>query len=54
MARYLWNFDVELVEGYENWPDKQKVFILWDKSPLMVRHTRVVRGTDGVLSEKQG
>ncbi|KAF2652208.1 cytochrome P450 3A17 [Lophiostoma macrostomum CBS 122681] len=52
MARFLWNFDVDLVEGYEGWPEKQKAFILWDKPPMMVHLTRVVRGQDRVLSEK--
>jgi hypothetical protein len=32
----LWNFDVELEEESREWAD-QKVFIFWDKRPLMVR-----------------
>jgi cytochrome P450 len=36
MAMVLWNFDVELEEESREWAD-QKVFIFWDKRPLMVR-----------------
>ncbi|KAL1857489.1 hypothetical protein Daus18300_010354 [Diaporthe australafricana] len=36
MSKVLWNFDVELCPQSENWID-QKVFILWEKGPLMVK-----------------
>lgn len=36
LARVLWNFDLELVEGQNGW-EKQKSFALWDKGPLSVR-----------------
>ncbi|PVI00442.1 cytochrome P450 monooxygenase-like protein [Periconia macrospinosa] len=37
LARFLWHFDVELVDkNLSDW-DHQKVFVLWNKVPLMVR-----------------
>ncbi|KAH8883169.1 cytochrome P450 [Thozetella sp. PMI_491] len=36
LSRVLWNFDLELCPQSENWAD-QKVFILWQKHPLMVK-----------------
>ncbi|KAF2808085.1 isotrichodermin C-15 hydroxylase [Mytilinidion resinicola] len=42
MARVFWTFDLELVEKETNWLD-QKVFSLWEKPPLMVKLTPVVR-----------
>ena len=36
IVRILWNFDMELCEESNNWID-QKVFILWDKSPLYIK-----------------
>lgn len=37
LARFLWHFDVELVDkNLSDW-DHQKVFVLWNKKPLMVR-----------------
>ncbi|EUC27912.1 hypothetical protein COCCADRAFT_110493, partial [Bipolaris zeicola 26-R-13] len=41
MGRLLWNFDIALEPGFENW-EKQKVYILWEKSELKVRLTPVV------------
>ncbi|KAL4894556.1 cytochrome P450 [Aspergillus ambiguus] len=38
LARVLWNFDLELASESDGW-DKQKVYTLWDKGPLMVRIT---------------
>jgi len=38
LARLLWNFDIALEHGSVDW-EKQKVFILWQKAPLMVRLT---------------
>jgi cytochrome P450 len=35
MARVLWNFDLTLVKPKEGW-EKQKVFGIWIKQPLMV------------------
>lgn len=41
MARLVWKFDMELERQSLNW-DQQKVYILWDKPPLMVRLGRRV------------
>lgn len=43
LAKLLWNFDVELCEESKNWATEQKVFILWEKGPLMVRLKKVSR-----------
>ncbi|KAJ9660480.1 hypothetical protein H2201_006902 [Coniosporium apollinis] len=46
LARILWNFDLELDEGKiasGNWLLDQKVWILWDKSPLWVTLKPVLR-----------
>ncbi|KAF9700473.1 hypothetical protein EKO04_002068 [Ascochyta lentis] len=42
-ARMFWNFEFELQPGCENWPDKQRVFTVWEKTPLMVRLKSVDR-----------
>ncbi|OCT49467.1 Isotrichodermin C-15 hydroxylase [Cladophialophora carrionii] len=39
LGRVLWNFDMELCEESQRWPD-QKVFVVWSKPPLMV-HLRL-------------
>jgi hypothetical protein len=36
LAKIVWNFDMELVEGSERW-DEQKCFVLWSKGPLLVK-----------------
>lgn len=36
LARMLWNFDMELAPESDGW-EKQKVYTLWDKGPLMVK-----------------
>jgi hypothetical protein len=36
LARVPYNFDLELMPESENWTD-QKIFIVWQKRPLMVR-----------------
>jgi aspirochlorine biosynthesis cytochrome P450 monooxygenase len=36
-ARFLWEFDVELLPESRDWIARQKVFNLWDKIPLMVK-----------------
>lgn len=35
LGRVLWKFDMELCDESKKWPD-QKVFVVWDKPPLMV------------------
>lgn len=39
LARLVWNFDMELERESLNW-NRQKVYILWDKPPLMVKLRR--------------
>jgi hypothetical protein len=36
LAKIIWHFDMELVDGSERW-NEQKCFVLWSKGPLMVR-----------------
>jgi len=36
LSRLVWNFDMKLVDPNEAW-EKQKTFVLWDKSSLMVK-----------------
>jgi hypothetical protein len=36
LARVPYNFDLELMPESENWTD-QRIFIVWQKRPLMVR-----------------
>lgn len=42
MARVLWNFDMELQPESEKWLE-QKVYLIWDKLPLMVKLKPVMR-----------
>ena len=44
LARLLWNFDVELDERSRRWIDEMNIFVLWEKQPLFVKLTPVVRG----------
>lgn len=37
MAKLLWRFDLELVDGGKNWLEGQKIFGFWAKPPLMCR-----------------
>lgn len=37
LARVLWNFDLELVDGVNIHWEKQKIYTVWDKGPLSVR-----------------
>lgn len=36
LSKVLWNFDFELCEESNEW-DRQRIFALWEKPPLMVR-----------------
>ena len=36
LAKVLFNFDLELAEGSEDWLD-QKAYAIWEKGPLNVR-----------------
>jgi hypothetical protein len=42
MARLLWNFDVAMEPGYENWFDEQYSVLTWIRDKLNVRLTKVV------------
>ncbi|KAI1776940.1 cytochrome P450 [Hypoxylon cercidicola] len=42
LARVLWNFDLELCDESRNWTD-QRVFVVWEKPPLVVRVRPAVR-----------
>lgn len=37
LAKILWNFDLELVDMAEDWVSKQRIYLIWQKVPLMVR-----------------
>ncbi|KID80351.1 cytochrome P450 3A17, partial [Metarhizium brunneum ARSEF 3297] len=37
ISRMLYRFDFNVLEGQDDWHTKQRSFIIWDKSPLMVR-----------------
>lgn len=49
LARLLWNFDLELAvpedpkAKNDNWIEKQEVYIIWNKVPLMVNLRPVSR-----------
>ncbi|CAK7212888.1 hypothetical protein SCUCBS95973_001613 [Sporothrix curviconia] len=43
MARLLWNFDLHVLAGQDDWIASQKVYAIYQKTPLMVRFTPVVR-----------
>ena len=43
LARLLWNFDLELDEMSRRWMYEMKMFLLWEKQPLYVKLTPVVR-----------
>jgi cytochrome P450 len=43
LARLLWNFDVELCEESRNWVEGIKVFMIYQRPPLMVKLSPVVR-----------
>lgn len=44
LARLIWNFDMELCEESKNWADGMKVFMIYQRAPLMVKLTKVARG----------
>lgn len=39
LARLLWNFDMELCEESKDWVDGMKVFMIYQRKPLMVKLT---------------
>lgn len=36
LARVLWNFDLSLADESKDWLRRQKIYLLWEKSPLYV------------------
>ncbi|KAF2489570.1 cytochrome P450 [Lophium mytilinum] len=40
MAKLLWNFDLELLPEDQDWMDRNKIFILWEKAELHVKLTQ--------------
>ncbi|KAK4041427.1 cytochrome P450 [Parachaetomium inaequale] len=44
LARLVYEFDMKLGEGSDNWIGRQKTFPLWDRLPLNVHCTPVRRG----------
>lgn len=43
ISRLLWNFDVTLVPGQDDWMKRQKVFLLIEKDDLFVKLKPVKR-----------
>lgn len=37
LAKLFWNFDLELVGNSEDWVEQQKVYLIWQKVPLMAK-----------------
>lgn len=36
LARLVWNFDFEVAERSDDWMEKQRSYLHWDKTPLHV------------------
>jgi hypothetical protein len=43
LARLIWNFDLVLDEKSRRWVEELKMFLLWEKQPLFVKLTPVIR-----------
>jgi cytochrome P450 len=43
MAKLLWNFDMELCEESADWLERLKIYLVYEKAPLMVKLTPVRR-----------
>ena len=41
LTKVLYNFNLELCDESREWMERQKVYILWEKLPLMVKVTSV-------------
>lgn len=37
LAKLIWHFDFELTEEGKNWVEKQYVYTVWEKIPLMIK-----------------
>lgn len=42
LARVIYNFDLKIAEDSLDWVQKQRNFLMWEKSPLNVYLTPVV------------
>jgi cytochrome P450 len=43
LAKLVWHFDLELEPGMDDWVERHRLFMLWEKPALMVKMKRVVR-----------
>ncbi|KAH8904718.1 cytochrome P450 [Coniochaeta sp. PMI_546] len=43
LARVIWNFDMKIADDSLDWYSRQKIYLLWEKGPLNVFLTPVVR-----------
>lgn len=46
LARFLWNFNVDVAPESRNWMDNQHAYLIWDKPPLLVHLTPRVPRVD--------
>lgn len=37
MSKFLFHFDLALEDGLEDWYERQKSFVVWERLPLMVK-----------------
>jgi cytochrome P450 len=44
LAKVLYNFDLKLCEESRDWIQRQRVYVLWEKVPLVVKVKAVVVG----------
>ena len=45
LARLLWNFDIELCKESNNWAERMKVFMMYQREPLMVKLIPILPST---------
>lgn len=53
LARFLWNFDVDLASRSRNWIDNQHAYLIWDKPPLFVHLTPRMPLVDSIRIEEK-
>lgn len=44
LARIIYDFDLKLADDSQQWIERQKAYMLWDRLPLNVYLTPVSRG----------
>ncbi|KXH53894.1 cytochrome P-450 [Colletotrichum salicis] len=37
LAKLIWNFDLELMDESKQWTSRQRIYLIWQKVPLLVR-----------------